>query len=60
MMNVFGGSARPARGPRGLRGEKGEKGEKGEDGIKAIVRWFPDMVLSEFRKSEKCCLQIPV
>ena len=57
-MNVFGGSTRLARGPRGLRGEKGEKGEKGEDGIKAIVRWFPDMALSEFRKSEKCCLLI--
>ena len=43
-------------GPSGSRGPSGFRGPPGIGGIKDMIRWFPDLALSEFRKNEKTCL----
>ena len=65
MVNVFGdredGSIGPQgnpgrtgpQGPYGLRGSKGSKGNPGKDGIEEIYRWFPNMVVKQFREEEE-------
>ena len=40
-------------GPSGLKGSKGSKGYPGKDGIEEIYRWFPNMVVKQFREEEK-------
>ena len=42
-------------GPSGSRGFKGSKGDPGKNGIEEICRWFPHMVLKQFREGEEGC-----
>ena len=62
MVNIFGdrgdGSAGPSGpggfpGPSGPRGFKGNKGDPGKNGIKEIYKWFPNMVVKQFREEEE-------
>ena len=62
MVNIFGGhddgSAGPS-GPRGFPGPsgprdfKGSKGDPGKNSIEEIYRWFPNMVVKQFREEEE-------
>ena len=62
MVHFFGdhgdGLAGPT-GPRGFpgtsgrRGFKGSKGDPGKNGIEEIYRWFPNMVVKQFREEEE-------
>lgn len=44
------------KGSQGVKGSPGSRGPAGIGGIKDMIRWFPDLALSEFRKREQVCL----